>query len=96
MAKITDRDKLSMLKDVLDEGLAESIDKAITAMDKEAPRLLRFEGDGYSDGQIVYDTAYCPSCDYSFEDGDSNWETAKYCPCCGQRINWNTENAKED
>lgn len=42
------------------------------------------EGDGYADGEMVYDSFYCPSCDYHMED----YEVKNYCPNCGQAIDW--------
>lgn len=57
-------------------------------MDRDTPKKVRYEGDGYYDGQLVYDWAFCPSCDHQFEEGDLNWNDAKYCPECGQRLEW--------
>ena len=62
-------------------------DNVIKALEKQIPKKPIWEGDGYSYGDMVYDTWYCPSCDYDYEDT----EEYKYCPCCGQAIEWSKE-----
>lgn len=50
------------------------------------PKKLDYEGDGYADGKLVYDTAICRSCGKNFEvDYDDH---ANYCPNCGQALDW--------
>lgn len=53
--------------------------------DKEKPIKPHIEGDGYSDGEIVYDVWKCPNCDSAFE---LDYERHNYCPNCGQHIDW--------
>ena len=62
-------------------------DNVIKALEKQILKKPIWEGDGYSYGDMVYDTWYCPSCDYDYEDT----EEYKYCPCCGQAIDWSKE-----
>lgn len=57
---------------------------AVRAMRKQIPKELIAEGDGYADGEMVYDSFYCPSCDYHMED----YEVKNYCPNCGQAIDF--------
>ena len=64
-----------------------AVEIAVEAMKKQIPRNLIAEGDGYADGSMVYDSFYCPSCDYCME-GD---EVEDYCPSCGQKICWEEE-----
>lgn len=59
-------------------------DMAISALEKQIPKELIAEGDRYADGEIVYDSFYCPSCDYHMED----YEVKDFCPKCGQKICW--------
>ena len=66
------------------EQLREAVDTAIEALEKQIPKELIAEGDGYADGEMVYDSFYCPSCDYHMED----YEVENYCPNCGQAIDW--------
>lgn len=54
------------------------------------PRKLRYEGDGYSDGELTVDYAYCPNCDHETEVDSENWGSP-YCPECGQRLDWEME-----
>ena len=61
----------------------EAFDLAIQAIEKQIPLKPQLESDGYSDGELVYDTWICPKCgeDYEIDSHDYN-----YCPECGQRI----------
>jgi len=43
------------------------------------------EGDGYSDGHLVYDTWICPHCEKKYE---MKYEEHDHCPNCGQAIDW--------
>lgn len=51
------------------------------------PEQVIYSGDGYSDGELVYDMAQCPNCGQSYEDGDAVWG-CDYCPDCGQALKW--------
>ena len=51
------------------------------------PMQVDLEGDGYSDGQLVYDYGKCPKCGWDFEYGDKDWEEP-YCCHCGQKLHW--------
>lgn len=54
------------------------------------PSMVRYEGDGYADGEMVYDIARCPNCDYTYEADDLIWNEP-FCPRCGQALNWEPE-----
>lgn len=62
-------------------------DMAIKALEKDEPRTVHYEGDGYADGEMVYDMALCPNCEHVFEEDSENWE-CDFCPSCGQRLRW--------
>ena len=64
---------------------------------RTAARRPDYEGDGYADGHLVYDTAYCPECRHSFEKGINDWGSA-FCPDCGQKLDWTmeTEDPREE
>jgi rubrerythrin len=70
-----------------DSWYEEVYDKAISALEKQIPKIVIAEGDAYSDGAMVYDTFYCPSCDHCMEED----ELQDYCPNCGQKIYWEVE-----
>lgn len=55
-------------------------------VEKETPKLLDYEGDGYVDGELSYDTAICRSCGRKFDVYYD--EHSKYCPDCGQKLDW--------
>lgn len=59
----------------------------LNAKGKEIPEKVIREGDGYDDeGNIVYDTAYCPICNFEYDvDYDDH---DNYCRRCGQKLDW--------
>ena len=61
----------------------EEMDIAIRALEKQIPKKPNIEGDGYADGQLVYDTWICPCCENHYEIDYDNYD---YCPNCGQHI----------
>lgn len=61
------------------------------ALEKQIAKIPEYEGDGYSDGEIVYDTWLCPSCEEYYE---IDYDKYNYCPCCGQKIDWSDLNGK--
>lgn len=68
------------------EKIENAIDKLGELVEKETTKPLDYEGDGYVDGELNYDTAICRSCGRKFEvDYD---EHSKYCPNCGQKLDW--------
>lgn len=98
--KMTNEEALNTLKDCVQyaevakfnymTANVDAIKVAIEALEKQIPKQVIFEYGGYADGFPVYDVAYCPLCNCSFEDDDANWEI-DYCPHCGQRLDWNEE-----
>lgn len=52
-------------------------------VEKQIPKKPDYEGDGYADGFMVYDTWICPTCGQCYE---VDYDNYKYCPECGQRI----------
>ena len=61
----------------------EEVDIAIKALEKQIPKKPNIEGNGYADGQLVYDTWICPCCENHYEIDYDNYD---YCPNCGQHI----------
>jgi hypothetical protein len=66
----------------------EAFDEAVNALEKQIPKNPIFSGDGYWNGELVYDTWNCPNCDKDYE---VDYDKYDYCPNCGQRINWENE-----
>ena len=60
------------------------------AIPSTEPKEVYYSGDGYADGEMVYDIANCPNCDYEFEYSDFIWG-CKFCPECGQALKWEGE-----
>lgn len=51
------------------------------------------EGDGYADGELVFDVWHCSECDYCIDDGTDDPERLpKYCPGCGAKMDGGNDN----
>ena len=59
------------------------------------PVQVELEGDGYADGELVYDFGKCPKCGWGFEEGDKDWKEP-YCCHCGQKLHWFETQRGED
>lgn len=65
-------------------------------VDRATPKQPNYVADGYDEnGELVYDTAYCPVCGHGFEYGINDWES-KFCSDCGQALDWSDKNANLD
>lgn len=71
--------------------ITKALQMAVAALEKQIPQKPILEGDGYADGNPVYDIAYCPVCNHDFEEGINDWGSA-YCPDCGQALDWEETN----
>lgn len=63
-----------------------NIDYVKELIERDKPKMVYYEADGYSNGDLVCDMAYCPNCNHYFELGCD--EQTKFCPSCGQRLKW--------
>ena len=70
-----------------------TLEECRTAVAKQIAQTPDFEGDGYSDGHIVYDTWICPGCGEHYE---IEYDKYEYCPHCGQKISWDDWNDWEN
>lgn len=57
-------------------------------VEKATPKKPDYEGDGYADGYMVYDTWICPCCEKHYE---VDYDDYDYCPNCGQALDWKVE-----
>jgi hypothetical protein len=80
-----------MLEKIYDTQVAKI--KALPSV-QQKPMQVELEGDGYSDGQLVYDYGKCPKCGWQFEYGEKDWEEP-YCCHCGQKLHWFESEDKE-
>lgn len=58
------------------------------AMEKQTAKRPDYEGDGYADGHLVYDTWICPCCGKHYE---VDYDEYDFCPDCGQKLDWEGE-----
>lgn len=56
---------------------------------------VELEGDGYADGELVYDYGKCPNCGWEFKEDDKDWQEP-YCCHCGQKLHWFENTESED
>ena len=72
------------------------IDNAINELPsaQPEPKTPIYYGDGYADGQMVYDMAECPKCGYTYDEGVGVWGEP-FCPHCGQALDWSVEEQNE-
>lgn len=66
-----------------------TVEECREAVEKQNSKNPDYEGDGYSNGQLVYDTWVCPCCGHHYE---VDYDDYDYCPKCGQHIDWRNEN----
>lgn len=60
----------------------------LESLEKQVPKKPTFEGKGFDEnGNITYDTWICPCCGEEYE-VDCYCNDYKYCPWCGQMIDW--------
>ena len=73
-----------------DECISEefTLKSLLEAGEKQKAKRPYYEGDGYSDGHIVYDTWICPCCGKHYE---VDYDDYDFCPACGQCIDWSNE-----
>ena len=95
------REKFKKAWDVASKAL-KGVDKETFNLVKEAitkatPEIPDVEGDGFADGELVYDTYICPYCEKRYE---VDYEEYDYCPDCGQAIDlvnaWATDEEIEE
>lgn len=65
-----------------------SMEMIVQTLEKQIPKKPSYEGDGYADGHLVYDTWICPCCEKRYEVDYDNYD---HCPNCGQKIDWGDE-----
>lgn len=73
--------------DISKKNLDLATEKAIEALEKQVPMKPVLKGLSYGDLNGGF-AEYCSKCDIMIESMD--WE--KYCPNCGQAIDWSVEN----
>lgn len=79
---------INALHDVRGYNKIGTVEEVREAVEIQTPKKPDYEGDGYADGRLVYDTWYCPNCGQWYE---LDYDDYKHCPECGQKIDWSDE-----
>ena len=66
-----------------------TVEECREVIEKTKAKKPDYEGNGYADGHMVYDTWICPNCGVKYE---VDYEQYDFCPDCGQKIDWSDEN----
>ena len=72
---------MNLLRDYEDTGLTPEQITELKERDTAKPPM--YEGDGYSDEEMVYDTWVCPNCGTKYE---VDYDDYDFCPDCGQGL----------
>ena len=72
---------MNLLRDYEDTGLTP--EQIMELKERNTPKEAIYEGDGYSEGEMVYDVWICPNCGVKYE---VDYEDYDFCPDCGQMI----------
>lgn len=85
IARIKIHNEIHSRKEHFAVHITKALQMAVEALEKQVPEKPDLEGDGYWDGELVYDIGYCPRCrqDYEIE-----YHTPKFCWNCGQALDW--------
>ena len=74
---------ITALKEIQQYREIGTVEECREAVWKQKPKKPDYEGDGYADRQIVYNTWICPNCGKRYE---VDYDDYDYCPNCGQAI----------
>lgn len=74
---------ISAIKELQQYHEIGTVEECRKAAEKQKPKKPDYEGDGYADRQIVYNTWICPNCGKRYE---VDYDDYDYCPNCGQAI----------
>lgn len=76
---------INALEEVQQYRAIGTLEECREAVEKQKAKKPDFEGDGYADGHLVYDTWICPCCGKHYE---VDYDDYDFCPNCGQKIDW--------
>lgn len=79
---------LTMIEELQQYRAIGTPEECRAAVEKQTARRPDYEGDGYADGHLVYDTWICPCCGKHYE---VDYDNYNYCPDCGQKLDWSDE-----
>ena len=84
---LADRDAfttaITALEEIQQYRAIGTVEECREAAEKQIPKTPDYEGDGYADGHMVYDTWICPNCGEYYEVDHDDY---RYCPNCGQAL----------
>ena len=83
---------ISALKEIQQYREVGTVEECREVVERQKPKMPDYEGDGYADGEMVYDIWICPNCGKKYE---VDYDDYKHCPNCGQAIDENLEGMEE-
>ena len=78
---------LESLRLLLSGADGDALVAAIESVKRDEHKMVNYIGDGYADGKMVFDSASCPNCGHTIEEGETCWKSL-FCPKCGQALKW--------
>ena len=91
---MTEQEAINVMKKYTEEPISkvviEAHQMAIEALEKQIAKKPNLWGDGYADGELVYDMYTCPNCEVN----DEIENASDYCQNCGQKLDWSEEYAE--
>lgn len=69
-----------------------TVEECREAVEKQKPKMPDYEGDGYADREMVYDTEICHNYGKKYE---VDYDDYKHCSNCGQAIDENLEEMED-
>lgn len=84
---------ITALKEIQQYREIGTVEECREAVERQKPKMPDYEGDGYADGEMVYDTWICPNCGKKYE---VDYDDYKHCPNCGQAIDENLEGMEDE
>ena len=84
---------ISALEEIQQYRKIGTVEECREAVERQKPKMPDYEGDGYADGEMVYDTWICPNCGKKYE---VDYDNYKHCPNCGQAIDENLEGMEDE
>lgn len=62
--------------------------KAFTILSKQKEKYMVYIPSINGENDVDFLRAFCPRCGFVYSEQGEDWDRAKYCKMCGQKIKW--------